>query len=463
MSETIKEECGVFGIYGADPAETAHIIYSGLYTLQHRGQESCGIAVNQDRKVKFVKEQGQVKEVFSPMILGQLTGAMGIGHVRNAVSGTNSSVDAQPLVTRYRNGPLAIAHNGSLSNRKQLRAELEESGAFFQTSTDSEIILHMIMRARKNMVAGSLEEAVVSAMDKLRGAYSVLLMNASKLLAFRDPQGMRPLCLGRLNGAYVIASESCALDTAGAKFVRDIEPGEVLLIDGDGLRSIRTHCGKPSSLCIFEFIYTSRTDSIIDGQSVYNSRQEAGRILARSHPVEADLVIGVPDSGLDAARGYAAESGLPLGRGLVINRYVGRTFILPGQDKREAAVRIKINAMRAEVNGKRIVMVDDSIVRGTTIDQTVKLIKDAGATQVHLRIASPPFLYPCYFGTDVPSRDHLMAVNFSLEEIRKKTGADTIGYLPFDRVKGVAPDAAVGLCDACFSGKYPDEADDYMP
>ncbi len=456
MLGELHEECGVFGVFGADPSDTAHMIYSGLYTLQHRGQESCGIAVNQNREVKFFKEQGQVREVFNEMILEQLTGSMGIGHVRYGTSGSSTNINAQPLVSRYRKGPLAIAHNGNLANAQTLRDMLEDDGAFFQTSTDSEIILHMIMRQRRFMEdAGSIEEAVSAVMDKLRGAYSVLLMNGSKLLAFRDPAGMRPLCLGKAGDIWVVASETCALDTAGAEFVRDIEPGEILIIDDSGLRSMREHCGKNSHLCVFEYIYNARSDSIIDGQSVYEARQEAGRILARSHPVEADLVVGVPDSGIDSARGYSQESGIPLGRGLVINRYIGRTFIIPGQKNREAAVRIKINAMRAEVKGKRIVVVEDSVVRGTTVQNLVHILKDAGATEVHLRVSSPPFLWPCYFGTDVPSRDKLLAVNYTMEEIRQRTGADSIGYLPLDKVKDIAPNVNCGLCDACFSGSYP--------
>jgi len=457
MWDKLEEECGLFGVSNMNEDETAYCIYAGLYTLQHRGQESCGIVVNQNREVKFIKEKGQVREVFTEMLLSQLTGSMGIGHVRAGTTGTSSNINAQPLVTRYKQGPLAIAHNGNLSNESLLREELGDEGVFFQTSTDSEIILHMIMRERRHLKdGGSIEEAVSAAMGKLRGAYSVLLMNGSKMLAFRDPAGMRPLCIGKVGDAWCVSSESCALDIVGAKFVRDVEPGEIVIFDMEGgITSIRDHCGGKSSLCVFEYIYTARTDSIIDGQSVYDARQNAGRILAQAYPVDADVVIGVPDSGLDAARGYALESGIPLGRGLIINRYIGRTFIIPGQKNREAAVRIKINAMRAEVEGKRVVVVDDSIVRGTTVENQVALLREAGALEVHFRISSPPFLWPCYFGTDVPDREMLIAANHSLEEIRQMTGADTLGYLPLDRVKDIAPNATCGLCEACFTNSYP--------
>ncbi len=456
----IRDACGIFGIFGKPAVEAATLVYYGLFALQHRGQESCGIASNDDGTVTVHKDMGLVHEVFTPALLEQLTGNVAMGHVRYATTGKSVRENAQPLVMRYIKGTLALAHNGNLKNTTYLRETLESQGAIFQTSIDSEIIAYLIARERSR--CRSVEDAIIATMPYLEGAYSLLIMSPKKLIAVRDPLGFRPLCIGDLDGSIVFASESCALDTIGARFVRDVEPGEVVIADRSGLRSIRTYCGLARRLCIFEYIYFARPDSRIDGQSVVDSRILAGRQLARQYPVDADLVIGVPDSGMDAASGYALESNIPLVRGFVKNNYVGRTFIRPDQAQRETAVRIKLNPVISTVAGKRVVMVDDSIVRGTTSAIIVKLLKAAGAKEVHVRISAPPFLWPCYYGTDIPSREELTAQKHTLEEIRVKIGADSLGYLTthcLPELTGHA-DAATnpvhGYCSACFTGAYPD-------
>ena len=454
MHERAGENCGVFGIYGTDAYTTAHLIYTGLYTLQHRGQESAGIAVSNNHEVTAFRKLGFVRDVFSEDILSLLRGKIGIGHVRYSTTGSSDNANAQPLASERM--PLAIAHNGNVSNYPSLLSRFSEQGFSPKTTTDTEIILHMIEREMfSSSVRISLEAAVAAVMEQLRGAYSVVMVSASELIAFRDPAGMRPLCIGKLGDAWVVSSETCALDTVGAEYLRDVMPGEIVVIDKDGLRSVRTHCKKPGNLCVFEFVYTARADSVIDGQSVYESRREAGRILARVKPVDADIVIGVPESGIDASRGYSQESGIPLGRGLVINRYVGRTFIIPGQQGRENAVNMKLNAIRAEISGKRIVIVDDSIIRGTTLRKTIQPFKQAGAREIHLRIASPPFLWPCYFGTDVPDRERLIAANRTTEDICAELGIDSLEYLPAQELGHIVPDLRCGFCDACFTGNYP--------
>ena len=454
MHECAGENCGVFGIYGTDAYATAHLIYTGLYTLQHRGQESAGIAVSNNHEVTAFRKLGFVRDVFSEDILSLLRGRIGIGHVRYSTTGSSDNANAQPLASERM--PLAIAHNGNVSNYPALLSALSEEGFVPKTTTDTEVILHLIEREMfSSSIRISLEAAVAAVMERLRGAYSVVLVSASELIAFRDPAGMRPLCIGRLGDAWVVSSETCALDTVGAEYLRDVAPGEIIVIGKDGLRSVRTHCKETGNLCVFEFVYTARADSVIDGQSVYESRREAGRILARMRPVDADIVIGVPESGIDASRGYSQESGIPLGRGLVINRYVGRTFIIPGQQGREDAVNIKLNAIRAEVFGKRIVIVDDSIIRGTTLRKTIQPFKLAGAREIHLRIASPPFLWPCYFGTDVPDRERLIAANRTNEDICAELGIDSLEYLPAEELKNIVPDLKCGFCDACFTGNYP--------
>ena len=447
------EECGVFGVY--DPAgDCARTAYYGLYALQHRGQEACGIAAINDRELSFYKDVGLVGDVFTEKILDGLGGTMAVGHVRYATTGGGRRENAQPLTLKYVKGTLAVAHNGNLVNTAELRTMFEYRGAIFQTTTDSELIAYAI--AQERLRCPSAEEAVCQALKGLRGAYSLIVMSARKLIAARDPWGFRPLCMGRRGDAVVFASESCALDAVGARLERDLGPGEIVVVEQGEVRSIRENCVNASShLCIFEYIYFARPDSVICGQSVHRARVEAGRILAREHPVEADVVVGVPDSGLDAAVGYAQQSGIPYGQGFVKNRYIGRTFITPGQLSREQAVRIKLGPLRAAVEGKRVVMIDDSIVRGTTCRQIVELLREAGAREVHMRVSAPPFIAPCYFGTDIPNKERLIACRHAIDEIRTITGADSLGYLSLEGLRQIAPDASCGFCDGCFTEHYP--------
>ena len=462
MFDNIHEECGVFGIYEPQTADVAASAYYALYALQHRGQESCGIAVNDDGIITAHKDVGLVPDVFNRDVLDKLgKGQMAVGHVRYSTTGSSSRTNAQPLVVRHIKGTMALAHNGSLVNAQQLRDKLELSGAIFHTTNDSEVIAYMVTRNR--ISAGSIEEAVEQTMDDIKGAYSLVIMSPKKLIAARDPQGFRPLVIGELNGSFIFASESCALDSLGAHYVRDVKAGEIVVADKSGLRSIRTHCGQKSSMCVFEFVYFARPDSVIEGASVHLARQRAGAYLALEHPVQADIVVGVPDSGLDAAMGYARQSGIPYGIGFIKNRYVGRTFIQPTQAQRERAVRIKLNVLAANVKGKRVVLIDDSIVRGTTSGKIVALLRDAGACEVHMRISSPPFMNPCYFGTDIDSRDKLIACRMSQEEIAKEIGVDSIGYLSVDNVKKIAEGAKCGFCVGCFNGEYPIEVPAEMP
>ena len=451
----LKEECGVFGIYNNDNDDSGRVVYYGLFALQHRGQESCGIAVTDDTVVKQYKDMGLVPDVFTDDIIEKLTGKIAIGHVRYSTAGGSLRQNCQPLVSRYVKGTLALAHNGNLVNAHELREELQEQVMIFQTTIDTEVIACQL--AKERAACDSIEEAVEKVMDKIEGSYSMVVMSPRKLIGARDPLGMRPLCLGKLGNSYVIASESCALDGVGAEFIRDIDPGEIVVIDHNGLRSIRSHCGNPhTKFCIFEYIYFARPDSVIDGVSVFEARKEAGRQLAQQHPVEGDLVIGVPDSGIPAAMGYAEESGIPYGIGLVKNRYIGRTFISPTQGQREVGVRIKLNALRHEVEGKRIIMIDDSIVRGTTVARLVKTLRAAGAKEVHMRVSAPKFLWPCYYGTDVPTREKLIACKYdTVEEIAQVVGVDSLGYLGLEHLHDIAKGAKCGFCDACFTGNYP--------
>ncbi|NLO36001.1 MAG: amidophosphoribosyltransferase [Clostridiaceae bacterium] len=449
----MREACGIFGVFGPAGLNAASLIHRGLFALQHRGQESCGIAVNDRGQVRLLKDMGLVSEVIGDDDLHQLQGAAAIGHVRYATTGPGSRENAQPLLTRYSKGILALAHNGNLANTDALRHELEHKGAIFQTSIDSEIIAYLIARHRPD--CATVEEAVSRSMRQLRGAYSLLIMSRGKLLAVRDPLGMRPLCLGRIGETVVFASESCALDAVDATFVRDLDPGEIVVADRSGVRSLRTHCGQVPRPCIFEYIYFARPDSCLDSVSVYQARLAAGRLLASQHPVAADLVIGVPDSGNDAALGYSQASGIPFGKGLVKNNYVGRTFIKPSQAQRISAVRIKLNPIRSSVSGKRLVLVDDSIVRGTTSARIVTMLKAAGAAEVHVRISSPPFLWPCYFGTDIPTSEELAAPHHTLEEIRQQIGADSLGFLDPASLAAMLGKPGATYCDACFSGRYP--------
>ena len=451
--DKLHEECGVLGFYDNDGFDVARMLYYGLFALQHRGQASSGIVTNDDAKLHQVKDKGLVGEVFSDEILAGMKGNLGVGHVRYAKEGDLLKENAQPLVSRYCKGSITLAHNGSIVNVKQLREQLEGSGAIFQSTNETEVIMHLIAIARTR--TPSVEQAVLQVMNQIEGAYSMVLMSPRKLIGIRDPQGFHPLCIGKLKNSYVLASESVALDVMHAEFVRDVRPGEVVLIDGNGLHSFTDHCGKKPSLCIFEYIYFARPDSVIDGVSVYETRIAAGRQLAKHHPADADLVIGVPDSGTHFAHGFAYESGIPFGDGLIRNRYTGRTFIKQTQVEREIAVNIKLNVLGSAVKGKRIVMIDDSIVRGTTSANLIKLLKGAGAKEVHLRVASPPFLWPCYYGTDIPSKKDLLAVRYTPDEICKKLGADSLGFMPVEALKDIGLRKDFGYCDACFTGDYP--------
>jgi len=485
--DELREECGVFGIYDFSGEDVASTIYYGLFALQHRGQESCGIAVSDTNgpkgKVLSHKGMGLVNEVFTGEHLAQMKGDIGVGHVRYSTAGGSTRENAQPLGLNYVKGTLALAHNGNLVNTPELRRELELGGAIFQTTIDTEVIAYHI--ARERVRTRNVEEAVANAMKKLKGAYSLIIMSPRKLIGARDPYGFRPLCIGKRDHAYILASETCALDTIGAEYVRDVEPGEIVTITPKNtvvsstekhyvqggipaasdapdteaaIASNRTMCFPPerqceTARCVFEYIYFGRADSYLDGVSVYDSRIRAGRYLAMDSPVEADLVVGVPESGNVAALGYSLESGIPYGMAFMKNSYVGRTFIKPGQSSRESSVRVKLNVLREAVEGKRVIMIDDSIVRGTTSDRIVRMLRDAGAKEVHMRVSSPPFLYPCYFGTDVPAREQLIAYNRETEDIRRIIGADSLAYLSLERL----PELTGGLpiCNGCFTGKYP--------
>lgn len=452
----LGEECGVFGMYDLDGKDVAPSIYYGLFALQHRGQESCGIAVSDTngpiRNSASYKGMGLVNEVFNEENLGKLKGDIGVGHVRYSTAGASVAENIQPMVLNYIKGSLSLAHNGNLVNALELRRELEYSGAIFQTTIDSEVIACLI--ARERLHTPTVEEAVRKAMQRIKGAYSLVITSPRKLIGARDPFGFRPLVIGRRDNCYVLASETCALDAVGAEFVRDVEPGEIIAITREGISSDKSLATRKPARCIFEYIYFSRPDSYFDGICVHTSRIAAGRILAQTHPVKADIVVGVPESGNAAAMGYAMESGIPYGTAFVKNSYVGRTFIRPKQSSRESSVKIKLNAMRDVVEGKRVVMIDDSIVRGTTSARIVGMLKSAGAKEVHVRISSPPFLYPCYFGTDVPSRNQLIASDHSPEEICKIIGADSLGYLDINRLSDLIL-GDEGYCRGCFTGDYP--------
>ena len=452
----LGEECGVFGAYDMDGGNIAPTVYYGLFALQHRGQESCGIAVTDtygERKVSSKKGLGLVNEVFDSETLSDLKGNLGVGHVRYSTAGGSRAENAMPLVINYVKGILAIAHNGNLTNAIELRRELELTGAIFQTTIDSEVIAYHI--ARERLKTSSAEEAVKNAMKKIEGAYALVVTSPRKLIGARDPFGLKPLCLGKRDNTYIFASESCALAAVGAEFIRDVLPGEIVSITKHGIDSDMSMAISPEkqARCIFEYIYFARTDSTIDGVNVYHARLTAGKALAESYPVDADLVVGVPDSGLVAAKGYSEQSGIPYGMAFHKNSYVGRTFIKPKQSERESSVKIKLNVIEEVVRGKRIVMVDDSIVRGTTCANIIHMLKKAGATEVHVRISSPPFLYPCYFGTDVPSNEQLIAHSHTTEQIREMIGADSLGYMEIEKLKNMVGD--LSYCDACFTGKYP--------
>lgn len=454
----LGEECGVFGAYDMDGGDVASSVYYGLFALQHRGQESCGIAVTDtygERKMHSKKGLGLVNEVFDEEDLGALKGNLGIGHVRYSTAGASNVENAMPLVINYVKGILGLAHNGNLTNAIELRKELEYTGAIFQTTIDSEVIAYHI--ARERLKTKNVEDAVKNAMKKIKGAYALVVSSPRKLIGARDPWGLKPLCIGKRDNTYFLASESCAIAAVDAEFVRDVMPGEIVSFTKHGMKSDMSMAISPEkqARCIFEYIYFARKDSVIDDVNVYHSRIIAGKALAESYPVDADLVVGVPDSGLVAAMGYSQQSGIPYGMAFHKNGYVGRTFIKPKQSQRESSVKIKLNVIEEVVKGKRIVMVDDSIVRGTTSANIIKMLKKAGATEVHVRISSPPFLYPCYFGTDVPSNEQLIAHSHTTEQIRQIIGADSLGYMEISKLKDMVGD--LKFCDACFTGNYPME------
>ncbi|MBE7084640.1 MAG: amidophosphoribosyltransferase [Clostridiales bacterium] len=449
----------VFGVFGTKTENVASSAYYGLYALQHRGQASCGIVVNDDGVFRAYKDSGLVNEVFTHRLLKDLgLGQMALGNVRYGTSKTRDRVNAEPMLINHVKGKLAISHDGALVNYAEIRREFEMQGCIFHTANEVEVIACAITKER--ITAPSIEEAINRAMNKLKGGYSLMVMSPQKLIAVRDENGLHPLCYGvRDDGEYVISSESCALNTVGAKFVRDIEPGEIVVFTKEGVKSIRDHCGKkPERLCVFEYLYTARPDSNISDCSVHLARKRAGMFLAKAHPVEADVVIGAPDSGIDAAIGYAEESGIPYGLGLIKNKYIGRTFIDPGQNVREDKVKIKLNPVPETIKDKRVILVDDSIVRGTTCTRVVKLLRDAGAKEIHIRSSAPEFLNPCYYGTDIGSKDELIACKYNAEQMAKIFGADSVGFLPLEDVfKLGAPGTCKGYCAACFNGEYPTE------
>lgn len=447
--DELREACGLFGLYGPG-LDVARLVYYGLFALQHRGQESAGIAVADGSSITLHKEMGLVTEVFHPEILDKLPGHLGIGHVRYSTTGSSLPINAQPLVFHYQHGMLSLAHNGNLVNAAALRRSLAGTGSVFQSSTDSEVIVNLLARYAQN----SIEEAVMKCMIDLKGAYSLLIMTEDKLIGVRDPYGFRPLCLGELDGAYVLASESCALDVVGAQFIRDVAPGEIVIIGSDGLTSRQMVTPLTPAFCIFEFVYFARPDSVIDGMTVNLARIEMGRQLAFESSVDADMVIPVPDSGTAAALGYAEAAGLPFAEGLMKNRYVGRTFIQPAQSMRDLGVRLKLNPVREILAGQRVVLVDDSIVRGTTSRKIVQMLRQANAREVHLVISSPPIFYPCYYGIDTSARGELIAARHSVAEITQAIGADSLHYLS---LAGMLKAVRNGhrFCVACFNGEYP--------
>ena len=444
--------CGIVGIYEPGKKDIARAVYYGLHSLQHRGQESAGIASNKEGKIQYYKEMGLVQEVFNDEIISRLHGDISIGHVRYSTTGESYVANAMPLVVYHKGGSLALAHNGNLVNAKELRDEMQDNGVIFQTSIDSEVIACLIAKHSRD---NEMEQAIQKTLEAVKGSYALIITYDDKLVGVRDPYGIRPLCIGKLPDGYVLSSESCIFPLIGADLVRDVEPGEMVVIENNTLRSIRKETRKCRAFCAFEYVYLARPDSDLDGKSVYIARSNAGRILAQEHPVDADMVIAVPDSGTVAAIGYAESAGIPFGVGLVKNRYVGRTFIPPDQRLREQSVKMKLNVLKDTVRGKRIVMVDDSIVRGTTSGKIVKMLKEAGATEVHVRISSPPVTHSCYFGIDTPSRKNLVAANHSIKEIKRMIGADSLGYLSVDGLWEAVGLGGSNICAACFNGEYP--------
>lgn len=458
MFDKLKEECGIFGIYSKNnKEELASIVGIGLSSLQHRGEESAGIAINEDGIITYYKDAGLVSKVFTEEVVNQLPeGKMAVGHVRYSTTGSNKKENAQPIVIRHKKGNLAVVHNGNLTNSEELKNMLEEEGALFTTTSDTEVICHIIVRER--LKTNSIEEAVKNATKYIKGAYSLLVMSSQKMIAVRDPQGFRPLCIGKLGEDYVFSSESCALDIIGAKFERDVKPGEMIIIKNNEMRSEEYAPNQRQGLCVFEYIYFARPDSVVDGLSVHKFRKEAGKFLARQAPIEADIVAGVPDSGLDAALGYAKESKIPYDMVFTKSKYIGRTFIQNTQKKRKNLVALKLNPLKSVVQGKRIVLIDDSIVRGTTITRIIKTLKNAGAKEVHIRIAAPKFIDVCYFGTDVDKKENLIGNERSVEEIRQQIGADSLEYLSLENLREITKSSNInGFCEGCFTGSYPIE------
>ncbi len=458
MFNKIKEECGVFGIYSKDSKEElAGRICIGLSALQHRGEESCGIAINEDGIIHFHKDIGLVSDVFTPEVLRNMPeGKMAIGHVRYSTTGKSKKENAQPMVVRHKKGNLAIVHNGNLTNAVEIKSELEEQGAIFTTTSDTEIICHVIVRER--LKTGSIEQAVKNTMKIIKGAYSLLVISSKKMIAVRDPQGFRPLCMGKIGKDVIFSSESCAIDIMGAKFERDIEPGEIVVVTNNKVKSEKVLPNEKKGMCVFEYIYFGRPDSTIDGINVHIFRENAGRCLANQAPVDADIVAGVPDSGIDAALGYSKESKIPYDIVFIKSKYVGRSFIQNTQNKRKKMINLKLNPLEKTVKGKKIVLIDDSIVRGNTLAKIIKTLKKEGAKEVHLRIASPAFIDVCYFGTDIDSKENLIANGRTVEEIRKKIGADSLEYLSLESIDKITKDCKVEeLCTGCFTGKYPIE------
>ncbi|OGW59912.1 MAG: amidophosphoribosyltransferase [Nitrospirae bacterium RBG_16_64_22] len=447
--DKFREECGIFGIYGHP--EAANMAYLGLYSLQHRGQEGAGIVSSDGKQLHIEKAMGLVSDIFSTERLSRLPGALAIGHNRYSTAGGSSLKNVQPLLVNYALGGLALSHNGNLTNAGLIRDELEAYGAIFQSTSDTEVIVHLIAQSD----AATLPERIVEALSRVEGAYSLLVMNEKTLIGVRDPHGFRPMCLGTLDGAYILASETCALDLIEAEYIRDIEPGELIQIGPNGIESIFPFPKVEPAHCVFEYIYFARPDSMVFGNTVNGIRKALGRQLARETGVEADVVIPVPDSGVPAALGYAEEARLPYENGLIRNHYVGRTFIEPQQTIRHFGVKIKLNPVREALAGKRVVVVDDSIVRGTTCKKIVKMIRQAGAKEIHVRISSPPTTHPCFYGIDTPTRQELIAASHSTEEIRRYITADSLGYISLEGVMSVVPGSGHSFCAACFSGRYP--------
>jgi amidophosphoribosyltransferase len=452
--DKIHEECGVFGAYlNDDDLDIVAMTHDALFGLQHRGQESAGITVNSNGEFITVKESGMVSEVFTPKALSRLkNGKIAVAHVRYTASESLDLASNQPLVLRYKEGSIAIASNGAITNFPEIRTELERGGAIFQSNSNAELMAYVI--ATERCTTENLEDAVLHSMDKLKGAYSTVICAPTRLIGFRDMYGFRPLCIGKIKNSYVITSESCVIDSLGGEFVRDVEPGEMVVIDEEGFHSYKSRIkAEQTSFCLFEYVYVARPDSVMNGVSVHSARFKAGELLFDEYPIEADMVCGVPDSGIIAAEGYSKASGIPYGMGFVKNKYIGRT-VGTGKNKKKRLLQTRLTALTSNVKGKRVIVIDDSIVRGQTSGHIVRLLKDAGAVEVHLLVSSPPFRYPCYFGTDMQDKDNFIANKMSVEEIKAQIGADSLGYLSLQSVKKIAEDANIGICDGCFSGNY---------